>query len=600
VPSVFILAVILIALSISFAAPLPARAFAPLPTSELDWNQVASGGIERGSNGSIPALQVYDGGLYAGTYNTLGCELYRYDGAQWEMLVGEGLPTYRSPGFGNSENDTIISMAVFEGALYMGIFNEITGCELWRHNGTDYEKLVGVGRPGSQAPGFGDPDNRSISTMAVMGDYLYLGTYNPDGCELWRYDGSIFSQYHALGPGFGDADNNMVRSMAVYNDALYLGTQNVTDGCDVWRWDGIAFTQVVGQDPAGTFGTGPGFGDDHNKVASSMAEHRGNLYVGTSNSDGCEVWNYAGAGWAMVAGPALPGNSGPGFGDTGNTSVYSLASYGSFLYAGTYNLTMEGGQIWRTELSGWSPEAGGGLGNPLNNPIDDLCVYESALYAATTNWPQGAQVYSAAHNFYFAEGYTGPGFQEYLCLGNPEPAAASATITYMFGDGTTRRQPLTVPAGSRATVDVNGAAGPGESVSALVQCDLPIAAERPMYFDYDGVWTGGHDVMGATSTSNYWFFAEGYTGPGFEEWICVLNPGDEIANLTFRFQTEEAGPILRDGITLDPHSRGSFLVNDFLGQNYQSSLALESSQPVVAERPMYFDYSGRGTPRHWT
>ncbi|MDD3719078.1 MAG: hypothetical protein PHP28_10515, partial [Actinomycetota bacterium] len=92
--------VVVVALLVAFAlvpltpAPQPVLAFAPLPTSELDWNQVADGGIARGSNGSIPALQVFGDQLYAGTSNMLGCELYRYDGARWEMLVGEGLPTY--------------------------------------------------------------------------------------------------------------------------------------------------------------------------------------------------------------------------------------------------------------------------------------------------------------------------------------------------------------------------------------------------------------------------------------------------------------------------------------------------------------------------
>ncbi|MBU1670607.1 MAG: hypothetical protein KKF41_16135 [Actinobacteria bacterium] len=39
-----------------------------------------------------------------------------------------------------------------------------------------------------------------------------------------------------------------------------------------------------------------------------------------------------------------------------------------------------------------------------------------------------------------------------------------------------------------------------------------IIAERPMYFNYLGAWTGGHDVVGATSEATTWYFAEGYTG----------------------------------------------------------------------------------------
>jgi hypothetical protein len=39
-----------------------------------------------------------------------------------------------------------------------------------------------------------------------------------------------------------------------------------------------------------------------------------------------------------------------------------------------------------------------------------------------------------------------------------------------------------------------------------------IIAERPMYFNYKGVWTGGHDVVGAPAAAGTWYFAEGYTG----------------------------------------------------------------------------------------
>jgi len=73
--------------------------------------------------------------------------------------------------------------------------------------------------------------------------------------------------------------------------------------------------------------------------------------------------------------------------------------------------------------------------------------------------------------------------------------------------------------------------------------------------------------MGATSLSNTWFFVEGFTGPGFEEWICILNPWDDFDDLTFRFQTQEAGWIVNDQWVLGPHSRGSCLVNQFLGRS---------------------------------
>ncbi|MDY6796939.1 MAG: IPT/TIG domain-containing protein [Actinomycetota bacterium] len=197
----------------------------------------------------------------------------------------------------------------------------------------------------------------------------------------------------------------------------------------------------------------------------------------------------------------------------------------------------------------------------------------------------------------FAEGYTGEGFQEFLCLGNDQAYDVEARVLYLFPDSTYMERQVTVPSRARVTLNVNGDVGPGREVSALIFTDLEIVAERPMYFDYRGAWRGGHDAMASPYTSKQWFFAEGYTGAGFDEWICVLNPGDEEADLNFHFQTVEEGEITVTG-SVPPASRRSFRVNDILGPGYQCSLALESDQYVLAERSMYFDYGGTGG-HHW-
>jgi IPT/TIG domain/Family of unknown function (DUF5719) len=209
------------------------------------------------------------------------------------------------------------------------------------------------------------------------------------------------------------------------------------------------------------------------------------------------------------------------------------------------------------------------------------------------------QLPSVESTFYFAEGYTGDGFEEYLCLLNRESSRAIAQVTYLYADGS---QPFTVdyplPGDSRVTVNVNAEAGGGEDVSIKLESDGMVLAERPIYFNYQGKWDGGHDVIGAPSPATAWYFAEGYTGSGFDEYICVLNPGGADAALTFSFQTEQAGEQLRDGYTVPARSRRTFAVNQVLGTGYESSLAVASSQPVVVERPMYFDYLST-TSQHW-
>ncbi len=46
------------------------------------------------------------------------------------------------------------------------------------------------------------------------------------------------------------------------------------------------------------------------------------------------------------------------------------------------------------------------------------------------------------------------------------------------------------------TVSANSDVGANLDISTRVSSDNPIIVERPMYFNYQGVWTGGHDVVG--------------------------------------------------------------------------------------------------------
>lgn len=203
-----------------------------------------------------------------------------------------------------------------------------------------------------------------------------------------------------------------------------------------------------------------------------------------------------------------------------------------------------------------------------------------------------------ATTWYFAEGSTQSGFDEWVSLLNPGGGTAHAVLTFTTGKGKKIAHKVDIGARSRKSVHANEVVGAGEEVSCTVTSDIPVVAERQVYFAYKGARTGGHDVVGATLPEKTWYFAEGYTGPGFEQYVCVLNPGGEPAHLTFRFQTQEKGEIVRKPKPVAAHSRSTFNINELLGPDLQSSLKLESDRPVVAERPMYFDYLGTGD-YHW-
>ncbi len=206
---------------------------------------------------------------------------------------------------------------------------------------------------------------------------------------------------------------------------------------------------------------------------------------------------------------------------------------------------------------------------------------------------------SKLSSFYFAEGTTRTNFQEYLCLGNSGNHAASAQVTYMFTDGTTKDASYSVHANSRSTVNVNSEVGADKDVSInILSSTLNMVAERPMYFNYNGQWTGGSDALGAVAPNRKWYFAEGNTLSGFDQYVTVLNPGGAAANLNFNYMVEGQGETDVAG-QVGAHSRATFNTRDQIGHGKNVSLYLESTQYVVAERPMYFNYLGLAQ-NNWT
>ncbi|MEW6554640.1 MAG: hypothetical protein AB1384_10185 [Actinomycetota bacterium] len=108
----------------------------------------------------------------------------------------------------------------------------------------------------------------------------------------------------------------------------------------------------------------------------------------------------------------------------------------------------------------------------------------------------------------------------------------------------------------------------------------------------------GTDGVGART----WFFAEGYTGPGFDEWILVYNPpankggvGVTIAPVINMYSN--TGPIGFYTVgSVSPGQRRSVNINAaaaYYGYAGDVSIVVYDDQPFICERAMYFDYAGR-------
>jgi hypothetical protein len=200
---------------------------------------------------------------------------------------------------------------------------------------------------------------------------------------------------------------------------------------------------------------------------------------------------------------------------------------------------------------------------------------------------------SPSTTWFFAEGYTGPGFDEWLLLYNPSGSDRTATVTYRFTDGAQMQANYIVRAGSRYSIHVNREA-PDREVAIKVSCGGDgLLAERAMYFDYRGAWDGGHCTEGARNPAERWDLAEGYTGAGFETWILIQNTSAYEAAEIHLACMGGAGISSTRTYKLTPGSRTTIFLNDVTAAGDVSvSLYSANGVPVIVERAMYFDYGG--------
>ncbi|MBU1944380.1 MAG: hypothetical protein KKE36_11995 [Actinobacteria bacterium] len=242
---------------------------------------------------------------------------------------------------------------------------------------------------------------------------------------------------------------------------------------------------------------------------------------------------------------------------------------------------------------------------------DRAVVAERPMYfcymgsgAANRYWTGGHVVMGITApraQYYFAEGATYGNFEEWLCLQNPNEFEITVDAIYMLDRGEVLQRSYPVNANQRRTISVGAEVGPDRDVSVTLSSTSGFVAERPMYFDYRGSrgysYTGGHDVMGATHLTTSCYFAEGYTGPGFDQWFCILNPNDEDAEVTITYYLEGGGTV-RKSHQAPARSRYTVYVNEDLGDGLSQSSLITSSLPIVAERPMYFLFQGQYSGGH--
>jgi hypothetical protein len=209
----------------------------------------------------------------------------------------------------------------------------------------------------------------------------------------------------------------------------------------------------------------------------------------------------------------------------------------------------------------------------------------------------GTAIEAPSTTWYFAEGSQGF-FDTYLLLANPGATDATATVTYLLENGSPQVRTYTVGAQRRTTVYAGlDASLIGRAFSMRVESTAPIIAERAMYWSRPGVfWAGGHESAGVPAPATSWFLAEGATGPYFDEFILIGNPGDHDAAVTITYLLPGRGTVeqhrtvrAQGRLTIDVEAQDERL------RDTAVSAIVTSSEPVVVERAMYWP----GTSADW-
>jgi hypothetical protein len=214
----------------------------------------------------------------------------------------------------------------------------------------------------------------------------------------------------------------------------------------------------------------------------------------------------------------------------------------------------------------------------------DQVVCERAMYGNGRQWAHESIGTETPDNiWYLAEGCTGPGFETWVLVQNPGFNGIAVDLSFMTSTGEVPGpQGFSIPARSRRSIRVNDYVTDWD-VSTVVDSLDNFVCERAMYGN-DRAWA--HDSIGVNVGSKKWYMAEGCTGPGFETWVLVQNPGfaEAAVNLTFMTPTGEVpGP---QNFPVPGRSRRSFKVNDYV-TDWDVSTRVTSADYIICERAMY-------------
>lgn len=291
------------------------------------------------------------------------------------------------PGLVGLQVTTIRSLVSFKGRLYTTPAGSRGGNQNISGHVVIYESREP--QAGQWEPvcdfAFGDLSNKSIHELCAWGDWLYAGTLNHSGFQLWRSrcEGEPPYEWEQVltNGAWRGKENQGVLSMCAFKNALYVGTGIQGGGIDKLNNIGpapaelirvnedLSWDLIVG-DPRDTpdgfksplSGRQAGFDTFFNGYFWRMCEHEGWLYIGTFE------WS----GWlGYVKHSRWPG---------------AFANIMAYVTPKVMHENSTGFDMFRSyDGENWVPVTNNGMGNPHNMGLRTLESTPHGLFCGTAN-----------------------------------------------------------------------------------------------------------------------------------------------------------------------------------------------------------------------
>jgi hypothetical protein len=218
-------------------------------------------------------------------------------------------------------------------------------------------------------------------------------------------------------------------------------------------------------------------------------------------------------------------------------------------------------------------------------------------------------VTTAATTWYFAEGATGPFFDEFLLIANPGPVPMRVRATYLLPSGATLSKDYVVGGERRFTIWLDHETFPGlgraladTAVSVLLTSldGVPFVAERAMWWPgTGGGWTAAHGAAGVTAAGSRWAVAEGEAGgaEAADTFILIANTSSVAGRVRVRLLFEDGPPVERT-FNVAASSRFNVWVQvefpEANGRRFGAVVESVDAPPLalVVERAMYTSPNG--------